>query len=147
MQQNQMDEAEKVLRDALDESWDDDLIELYGRVPGGDPTDQMESAEGWAASHPENPRLLLALARLAQRARQVAKARTYFERCLALHGSAEAYREFGELLEQAGEMDKALASYRRGLEALAAESRAAPVRGKLGPAPRACTARAEKTIN
>ncbi|MEK7815667.1 MAG: heme biosynthesis HemY N-terminal domain-containing protein [Pseudomonadota bacterium] len=135
MQQNQMDEAEKVLRDALDESWDDDLIELYGRVPGGDPTDQMESAEGWAASHPENPRLLLALARLAQRARQVAKARTYFERCLALHGSAEAYREFGELLEQAGEMDKALASYRRGLEALAAESRAAPVRGKLGPAP------------
>ena len=78
-------------------------------------------------------------------ARQVAKARTYFERCLALHGSAGAYREFGELLEQAGEMDKALASYRRGLEALAAESRAAPVRGKLGPPPpRACTARAEK---
>ena len=41
MQQNQMDEAEKVLRDALDESWDDDLIaSSTGGCTGGDPTDQ-----------------------------------------------------------------------------------------------------------
>lgn len=135
MQQSEMDEAETVLRTALETTWDDTLIELYGRVHASRPTDQLETAEGWSVTHSEDPRLLLTLGRLAARVRHTAKARTYFERALALHASAEAYREFGELLEQAGEKDKALASYRRGLEALAAETRAVPVRNKLGPAP------------
>ena len=58
----------------------------------------------------------------------VTKARTYFERSLGCTRLGEAYRELGELLEQTGETDKALVCYRRGLEALAAENRAVPVR-------------------
>ncbi|MEK7191501.1 MAG: tetratricopeptide repeat protein, partial [Pseudomonadota bacterium] len=135
MQQNQMDEAETALREALETTWDDTLIELYGRVQGSHPGEQLDTAEGWATAHQEDPRLLLTLGRLAARMRHTAKARTYFERALALHASAEAYRELGELLEQTGETDKALACYRRGLEALAAENRAVPVSNKLGPAP------------
>lgn len=135
MQQNKMNEAETTLREALETTWDDTLIELYGRVQSDRPKDQLDTAEGWAVAHPEDPRLLLTLGRLAARTRHTAKARTYFERALALHASAEAYRELGELLEQTGETDKALACYRRGLEALAAESRAVPVGTKLGPAP------------
>lgn len=134
LQQDEMDEAEKILREAIESSWDDMLVDLYGRVLSRHPTDQLETAEDWATSHPEDPRLLLAIGRLATRVRHLDKARTYFERALALHASAETYRELGELLEQTGEQDKALDCYRRGLEALVAEARVAPPR-KLGPAP------------
>lgn len=134
VQQNQMDDAEKLLREAIESSWDDMLVDLYGRVQGRRPTEQLESAEDWIAAHPEDPRLLLALGRLAARVGHTAKARTYFERALALHASAEACRELGELLEQGGKKDDAAACYRRGLELLIAEERLAPPR-KLGPAP------------
>jgi len=135
IRQDQMDEAEELLREALERAWDDTLIELYGRVRSRRPTDQLEHAEDWSAAHPEDPLLLVALGRLAAHMRQHAKARTYYERALALHALPVAYRELGELLEQEGDKDKALDCYRRGLEALAAEVRAQPARGKLGPAP------------
>ncbi len=134
VQQDEMDNAEKILREAIESSWDDMLVDLYGRVHASHPADQLETAEDWAMSHPEDPRLLLAIGRLAMRVRQSDKARTYLERALALHASAETYRELGELLEQSGEKDKALDCYRRGLDALVAEARVTPPR-KLGPAP------------
>jgi HemY protein len=58
---------------------------------------------------------------LALRANDLAKARIYFEKSIALGGPMEAYRELGALLERVGEKDKAITTYRRGLEAYSPE--------------------------
>ena len=104
-------------------------MELYGQAQGVDLAEQMETAEGWLTPHRDDPKLLLTLARLAVRNNQDSKARGYYESCLTQHGPVEAYRELGSLLEKLGEKDKALNTYRRGLEMSASETRGASARG------------------
>ena len=132
IQQNEPVRAESVLRAAIEDGWDPALVELYGQAAGASAAEQLVTAEGWLPAHGEDPKLLLTLARLAQRNHQEAKARAYYERCLALRGPAVACRELGELLERSGDKEQALTYYRRGLEMYASELRAAPVRGQ-GP--------------
>jgi HemY protein len=103
-------------------------VELYGQAQGPNPADQLETAEGWLTPHRDDPKLLLALARLALRSKEENKARGYYESCLTQHGPVDAYRELGNLLEKLGEKDKALNAYRRGLEMVASESRSVPAR-------------------
>ncbi|GAB4508792.1 MAG: heme biosynthesis protein HemY [Sulfuricaulis sp.] len=129
IQQGEMVQAELVLRAAIEDNWDSALAELYGQTQGSNPTDQLETAEGWLTPHRDDPKLLLTLARLALRDNQDSKARGYYETCLLQHGPVDAYRELGSLLEKLGEKDKALNIYRRGLEMVASESRATPARG------------------
>ena len=136
IQQNEMAQAESVLRAAIEDNWDSALVELYGQAQGTNPADQLEIAEGWLASHRDDPKLLLTLARLAARSNQDSKARGYYETCLSLHGPADAYRELGSLLEKLGEKDKALNYYRRGLEMYASERLAAPASRKTSSASR-----------
>ncbi|MGE5240502.1 MAG: heme biosynthesis HemY N-terminal domain-containing protein [Bacteroidota bacterium] len=132
IQQNESARAESVLRAAIEDAWDPALVELYGQAAGANSAEQLETAEGWLPAHGEEPKLLLTLARLALHNHQEAKARAYYEKCLALRAPAEAYRELGELLERSGDKEQALAYYRRGLEMYASELRAAPARGQ-GP--------------
>ena len=129
IQQNEMAQAESVLRAAIEDDWDSVLVELYGQAPGSNPADQQETAEGWLTLHRNDPNLLLTLARLALRNNEESKARGYYETCLTQHGPVDAYRELGNLLEKLGDKDKALNTYRRGLEMYASEVRASPVRG------------------
>ncbi len=77
----------------------------------------------------------MTLGRLAAHAKLDPKARGYFEKCITLRGPAEAYRELGAVLERMGEVEKALACYRRGLEAYADEQRPVAARPGLGLAP------------
>ena len=130
IQQNEMARAETVLRAAIEESWDQNLVELYGLAAGPKAAEQLEIAEGWLSSHSDDPKLLLSLARLALHSGQDHKARNYFEKCLAQQGPADAYRDFGNLLERLGEKDKALNCYRRGLDLYANERRASAARGQ-----------------
>lgn len=123
IQQNEMTEAEGLLREAIERQWDSQLVELYGQAQAGDAAQQLETAEVWSATHPDDARLFLTLGRLAARAGEDAKARHYLEKSIALHGPADAYRELGELLERLGEKDKALHYYRQGLQVYAAEIR------------------------
>jgi len=135
IRQNEMSAAEALLRTAIEQEWDDTLVELYGLVRGEAPVEQLETAENWLASHPDNARLLLTLGRLAAHTQHDLKARGYFEKCITLRGPAEAYRELGAVLERVGEAEKALACYRRGLEAYADEQRPVAARPGLGLAP------------
>ncbi len=136
IQQGDMGEAEAILRGAIEENWDEALVDLYGLVRSDRPAAQREHAEGWLRAHGENPRLLLTLGRLAMREETGKKAaRAYFEKCIASQGPVAAYHELGRLLEQLGEQEQALAVYRRGLDALAMEQQAKPtrVRYDVGP--------------
>jgi HemY protein len=134
IQQNEMQEAESVLRATLDDQWDSELAALYGQVYGEHPAEQLAHAESWLSSHPDDAGLHLACARLALHANDLGKSRTYFDKCIALNGPVDAYRELGALLERLGEKDKATTVYRRGLEAQAAERPSA--RRSSNPPPR-----------
>lgn len=136
IQQNEMGDAEALLRPAIEAEWDDALVELYGRLRLEQPGEALDIAEGWVGQHPENSRALLAAARLALRANQSSKARTYYEKCVALRGPVATYRELGELLETLGDKDQAREFYRRGLEAQADERRGPGAKARAGAAVR-----------
>jgi HemY protein len=141
IKQNEMAKAESVLRAAIEDKWDQTLVELYGRVQSENTAEQRETAEGWLSMHRDDAKLLLTLARLAVRNAQDDIARGYFEKCLSQHGPAEAYREYGNLLERLGDKDNALNTYRRGLDIYSNDSRNTTTRGQGLPPTRKRAAR------
>jgi len=108
-------QAEPMLRNVLTKHWNPRLVELYGLIAGKDVSVQLKVAEGWLNGRPDDPDLLLALARMSLRNELWGKARGYFEASLANRPRADAYRELGELLDQLGENDAAADCYRKGL--------------------------------
>jgi HemY protein len=112
--------AEALLRDALKHEWSERLAELYGQIECPEPAKQLGFLEGLLAEKPRSPALLLALGRLSLRARLWGKARSYLEASIGAGGRAEACNELGNLLEELGERDAALACYRQGLAAAVA---------------------------
>lgn len=116
IQQNEMSAAEQTLRAALESAWDDVLIELYGQIKLEAAGEILENAENWLVVHSDNPKLLLALGRLAWQAGDATKARGYLERSVTSRPAADAYLELGQLLERQGDTGGALTAYRRGLD-------------------------------
>ena len=115
IEQNEMEEAEKLLRQALNTNWDDKLAELYGLANGPDSVTQLDTAEKWLSSHPKSAGLLLTLGRLALHNKLWGKTHRYLEQCIELSNHPDAYLVLGKLYEQEGKKDEALASYRSGL--------------------------------
>jgi HemY protein len=116
MERDRGEVAEPLLRESLQQQWDDRLAEIYGRVEGEDGAKQLAVAESWLKKRPENPVLLLALGRLSLRSQLWGKARSYLEASIGAIPSAEAYRELAQLLERMGEKEAAMEYYRAGLE-------------------------------
>jgi HemY protein len=109
--------AEKLLRDSLNRSWSQALVERYGVLGCEDAAEQLSRAESWLGEHPQDSALLLTLGRLCLRNQLWGKARSYFEASIgAADGNGpRAYQELGALLEQMGDSDEALKCYRKGL--------------------------------
>jgi HemY protein len=126
IKQNQMNEAETLLRDGIKRGWDDQLVELYGRVRTDNPEAQLVSAEAWLRDRPEDPSLLLTLGRLSLQNQLWGKARSYLESSLKRRPMAQTYGELGALMGQLGEADKAFDYYRRGLENSVSELAGSP---------------------
>ena len=126
IQQNEMNAAESLLRQAIGQEWDEALVELYGQARSDQAQEQLEAAEAWLGLYPENAKLLLTLGRLAMNCGLDQKAVGYLERCMNLRGPIEAYREIGALYERLGDKERALNCYRRGTELYAEESRLLP---------------------
>jgi len=119
IRQGEMERAELIVRETLNDTWSEALAEIYGQARVADAMDQLETAQHWLGEHGESPALLLTLGRICARIdAQHAQARGYFERVIALHGPADAYFELAKLLEQSNDATQALAMYRRGWEAL-----------------------------
>lgn len=109
-------EAERLLRDAIKQSWDPALVRLYGMVRGNDAEKQLLAAESWLANHERQPDLLLTLGRLSLRNQLWGKARAYFEASIGSEPRPETYCELGHLLNRLGEPDQARDCFRGGLE-------------------------------
>jgi HemY protein len=110
------DEAERLLEKAIEKTWDERLVELYGLIEGERPDKQLNRAESWLKEHKQSPALLLALAHICLRSKLWGKARSYLEASIGASPTIAAQHELGVLLEQMGEKDLAMESYRAGLE-------------------------------
>ncbi|WP_166262257.1 heme biosynthesis HemY N-terminal domain-containing protein [Marinobacter salicampi] len=96
-------QAETLVRKVLRNHWSDELVNLYGRLRGLKPDEQLLVAERWLQDRPNNPELLLALGRLSLRNELWGKAREYFETSLRLKRSRETIAELSRLNAHMGE--------------------------------------------
>ncbi|MEX2475352.1 heme biosynthesis HemY N-terminal domain-containing protein [Marinobacter sp.] len=101
-------QSETLLRKVLRNHWSDELINLFGRVKGHKPDEQLLIAEQWLKDRPNNAELLLALGRLSLRNELWGKAREYFETSLRLRRSRETLAELSRLNAHMGEGDNSV---------------------------------------
>ena len=108
--------VEQALMKSLDQHWDDRLIEVYGRFRGSDANSQLSRLEKWLDDYGHNEQLLLALGRIALRARLWGKAQGYLEASIGARPTPAACLELAGLLEeQLKQPDEAVKYYRQGL--------------------------------
>ena len=133
LHERQLDEdAEKLLRDALKQGWNADLIELYGLLDCPKPGRHLARLEKFLKDYPEDPTLLLTLGRMSMRAQLWGKARAYLEAAITNNGPIDAFRELARLLEHMGEEDAALQLYRRALTSEEGDKNAIPLPAQIG---------------
>ncbi|GAA3581939.1 MULTISPECIES: heme biosynthesis protein HemY [Marinobacter] len=108
-------QAETLLRKVLRNHWSDELINLYGRLQGDKPDEQLLAAERWLQDRPNNAELLLALGRLSLRNQLWGKAREYFETSLRLRRSRETMAELSRLNAHMGEDETSVKLLMQGL--------------------------------
>ncbi|MDX1755185.1 MAG: heme biosynthesis HemY N-terminal domain-containing protein [Marinobacter sp.] len=108
-------QAETLLRKVLRNHWSDELVNLYGRIQGAKPDEQLLAAERWLQDRPNNAELLLALGRLSLRNELWGKAREYFETSLRLRRSRETMAELSRLNAHMGEEQTSVKLLMQGL--------------------------------
>ncbi|MDX1589956.1 MAG: heme biosynthesis HemY N-terminal domain-containing protein [Oleiphilaceae bacterium] len=106
--------AEVLLRKTLRHSWSDRLVNLYGRISGPNPEEQLITAENWLKERPNSAELLLTLGRLSLRNCLWGKAREYFEASLSLQRKQETLAELCRLCAHQGDLEKSAALLRQG---------------------------------
>jgi HemY protein len=109
--------AEQLFLKSLDNQWDDDLIECYGRFEAKDANVQLARVEKWLDDFGHNENLLLALGRIAVRARLWGKAQGYLEASIGARATPAACLVLAELFEhQLQQPLKAASYYQQGLK-------------------------------
>ena len=115
LQLQQAGKAEVALRLALPSVWHDDLISLYGRIKGDDLQQQLLFAENQLQERTNDPVLLLALGRIANRVGDKDKAQEYLEAASKIKALPEVHTELGNLLTQQGEFENACEHFNKAL--------------------------------
>jgi HemY protein len=113
--EGQTDEAEAIIRKALNREWSEELIRLYADLKATDQAKLLRRAEAWLQTRSEDAALLLVAGRLCVRNELWGKARSYFESSIAIRPSPEAWHELGQLLIRMDEADAASAAFQKGL--------------------------------
>jgi HemY protein len=108
--------AHQIIEQSLDRQWDSELAELYAECPGNDVIRQIERAEAWLKSHPNDANLLLALGRLCVYCELWGKAQNYLEASLSVEPSHPAHLALAQLNQKIGQSDLARDHYGKGLE-------------------------------
>lgn len=98
------DEALKLLGEALKRGYQVELLDSFGTLAGSDPLRQLQQAESWLKSHPNDPALLLCLGRISLHNKLWGKAREYLEASLKLAKEPHTCAELAKLLAQQGDL-------------------------------------------
>ncbi|HEY5703388.1 MAG TPA: heme biosynthesis HemY N-terminal domain-containing protein [Gammaproteobacteria bacterium] len=112
---NDTENCEPLLRKALKDRWDQNILRLYGLVEGKDAAKQLAFAESLYSSHARDPVLLLTLGRLSMQNGLWGKAASYLKDSIQIEPLPETYREFARLLERQGDYAAASSYYQHGL--------------------------------
>jgi HemY protein len=108
--------AHQIIEQSLDDHWDSELAELYGECVENDAIRQIERAEAWLKSHPNDASLLLALGKLCTHCELWGKAQNYLEASLSVEPSYTAHLALARLYEKVGRPEPAKDHYDKGLE-------------------------------
>jgi len=111
----------KIIENSLEREWASGLLGLYAECGGTDTVRQIEHAEEWLKSHPEDAGLLMALGTLCAREGLWGKAQTYFEASISLEPSYAAHSALATLHERLGNADAAQSHHHKSLEFAAAQ--------------------------
>ena len=90
-------EAEHYLEKVITHDYNEAAIEQYGMLPNIGVDQRIKRTEQWLAKRPENPALLLCLARLYRSNARLDKAKEYFEKSLAIKPNYRAWQELRTL--------------------------------------------------
>jgi HemY protein len=111
-------EAQRIIEQSLNATWDSDLAALYADCEdGGDALKRIERAERWLKAHPDDAGLLLALGRLCSQQGLWGKAQSYIEASIAIAPTHAAHLAAARLNEHVGNPEAARDHYRQGLQA------------------------------
>jgi HemY protein len=108
--------AHQVIEQSLDDQWDSELAQLYGECVENDVIRQIERAEAWLKSHPNDASLLLALGKLCAHCELWGKAQNYLEASLSVEPGYTAHLALARLYEKIGRSEAAKDHYQKGLE-------------------------------
>ena len=95
--------AEKLLREAIEARWDEGCMVYYGDMEGGNVDERLRHAERWLKSRPKDPALLLCLGKLYRQAELWDQARHYLKASFSLAPKAETFRELTSVFDYVGE--------------------------------------------
>lgn len=113
------DQAEALLRNFLNQQWEESIIVLYSELDIQADNTSLESAEIWLQDHQYNAHLLLALGKMCHSNKLWGKARSYLEASLSVTPMPVTYLLLANLLkEHMNETELAQENYRLGLQSL-----------------------------
>jgi len=108
--------AIKAIESTLKKEWDPTLLGLYSYLSQEDGTKQLNLAESWLKKHPNEPKLLLCLARLSMREKLWGMAKQYLETAIKHDPSSQTYYELARTYEELNNDAMALQQYRLGAQ-------------------------------
>jgi len=123
-------EAERELRELIEETGDAAALRLYGELALPDPLAPLDRAETWLRKRPDDPEMLATCARLCLKAELIGKARSYLEASLARRPSAELALLLADVHDQRREHALGVQVLRDAL-ARSAGRRSGPPRARL----------------
>ena len=109
-------EAQHVVEQSLEASWDSPLAALYADAVGKEPVRQIERAESWLERHPNDASLLLALGKLCARQGLWGKAQSYLEASVSVEPTVVGHVELARLQDKLGNVEAARRQYRESLD-------------------------------
>lgn len=113
---------------AMRHRWSPELAAIYSLLPRGAGRSPLKMAEGWLEQHPDDPGLLVTLARLCRREQIWGKAEDYLQRALEHGAGAIAWEELGHVHAAQHRAEAAADAFARALAAQRGEH--APARSE-----------------
>lgn len=109
-------QARQIIETSLKENWNSELAGLYAECPGEEAVKQIERAEAWLATHPNDAMLLLTLGKLCAQQALWGKAQSYLEASISIEPTFSAHLALAQLQEKLENTDAARKHYRESLE-------------------------------
>lgn len=108
--------ANRVIEQTVDAEWNSKLITLYAQCLDYHVNRQIECAEVWLRSQPNNAHLLLTLGKLCTHCELWGKAQNYLEASLSVEPGHAAHIALAQLNEKLGKHELAIDHYNKGLK-------------------------------